>query len=119
MGAKPRAYADTATVLESVPAEHRPRFEELRGMIRQIAPEAVEVAKWGTIQYDYKGSLFGLGWSKGRIQLYILTIGLLARHQEQLGHLDQGKCVLRLDPNRALPGPAIAALMKEAVALKS
>ncbi len=119
MGAKvrsPRASGDIDAFVAGIAPEHRATFTSLRGLIKQVAPEATETLKWGTLAYDYNGSLFALSAPKGVVNLYILTVGLLAKHQDLLGAIPQSKCCLRFAPSAKPPLPALRKVMNAAVA---
>ena len=76
--------ADQASLLEAIPETHRPTFTRLQELIEELAPEADVSVKWGTMAYDLDGSLFALSANKKHVNLYILTVGLLAEYADDL-----------------------------------
>ena len=110
--------AGIAAFLESVPEAHRPVFAALKGLIEELVPEADVSLKWGTLAYDLDGSLFALSASKKRVNLYVLTVGLLAEFGDELAGIPQSKCVLRFGPSAELPLETLRRVMTVAVERK-
>ena len=109
---------ELTSFLEGLPPAHRSNFDVLRTLIYEVAPAAEEGLKWGTMSFDLHGSLFALSANKKQLNLYVLTIGLLAKHQDLIGDIPQGKCVLRFAPEAELPLAALRTVMRAAVATK-
>ncbi len=110
------------TFLDSVPDSHRATFLELQKLIDELAPDADVELKWGTLAYSLNGSLFSLSTNKTFVNLYILTIGLLAEYADDLAGIPQSKCVLRFSPDAAaqgeLPLETLRKIMLDAVERK-
>ncbi|MEO1369766.1 MAG: DUF1801 domain-containing protein, partial [Acidobacteriota bacterium] len=75
---------EIATFAASIPDAHRSHFEALQALIDEVAPHSEASLKWGTIAYDLDGSLFALSANKKHVNLYILTVGLLAEFKLEL-----------------------------------
>ena len=103
---------------DSVLEAHQPKFRALQELIDELVPEATATLKWGTIAYDLDGSLFALSANKKHVNLYILTLGLLAEYSNELAGIPQSKCVLRFSPNAELPLETLRRVMTEAVERK-
>ncbi|MEM1177405.1 MAG: DUF1801 domain-containing protein [Acidobacteriota bacterium] len=110
--------ADITEFSESVLASHRDHFLTLQRLIDEVAPQSEASLKWGTIAYDLDGSLFALSANKKHVNLYILTVGLLAEFKGELAGIPQSKCVLRFTPKAELPLETLRTVMTEAVARK-
>ena len=110
--------AGVAGFLESVPESHRPGFLALQELIEELVPEADVSVKWGTLAYDLDGSLFALSTNKKHVNLYILTVGLLAEFSSELAGIPQSKCVLRFGPSAELPLETLRRVMTTAVERK-
>lgn len=106
---------DIANFCESIPSQHQPAFTALRQLIEELAPDSVASLKWGTIAFDLDGSLFALSANKKFVNLYILTLGLLAEYKSELAGIPQSKCVLRFAPNAELPLATLHRVMTTAV----
>ena len=52
------------------PAEHQPRLEQLRQLIRQTAPQATEKISWAMPTFYLKGNLVHFALNKNHIGLY-------------------------------------------------
>ena len=103
---------------DSIADSHRPMFELLQQLIEELVPEAEVSFKWGTIAYDLNGSLFSLSTNKKHVNLYVLTVGLLAEYSEELTGIPQSKCVLRFSPDAEVPLDTLRKVMTDAVERK-
>ena len=110
--------ADVADFRKSIPAAHQPTFDALRELIEELVPDAEVSLKWGTLAYDLDGSLFALSANKKQVNLYILTVGLLAEYSRELAGIPQSKCVLRFGPKAELPLETLRRVMTTAVERK-
>jgi len=110
--------ANAADFQKSIPASHRPVFTASQVLIEELVPDAVVSVKWGTIAYDLDGSLFALSANKKHVNLYILTVGLLAEYSSELAGIPQSKCVLRFSPSAELPLETLRRVITTAVERK-
>ena len=110
--------SDTADFRDTVPEAHRPIFTRLQALIEELAPDAEVSVKWGTLAYDLDGSLFALSTNKQHVNLYILTVGLLAEYADELAGIPQSKCVLRFAPGAEVPMETLREVMTDAVGRK-
>ena len=110
--------ADRANFRHTIPEQHLPTFGTLQDLIEELVPDAEVSVKWGTIAYDLHGSLFALSANKKHVNLYILTVGLLAEYAEQLAGIPQSKCVLRFTPSAEVPLETLRTIMTDAVERK-
>ena len=109
---------EIATFAESVPEAHRAHFRVLQELIDELAPETTASLKWGTIAYDLDGSLFALSANKKHVNLYVLTLGLLAEFKDELAGIPQSKCVLRFSPKAELPLDTLRRVLSTALERK-
>lgn len=110
--------AAAAELQKSIPEAHRTAFTALLALIEELVPDAEVSVKWGTIAYDLDGSLFALSANKKHVNLYILTVGLLAEYSTELAGIPQSKCVLRFSPDAELPLETLREVMTTAVERK-
>lgn len=109
---------DKASFCDSIPDSHQPTFRRLQQLIEELVPGAEVSIKWGTMAYDLDGSLFALSANKKHVNLYILTLGLLAEYADELAGIPQSKCVLRFSPGAEVPLATLRKVMAEAVERK-
>ena len=109
---------DEARFRESIADSHQPTFTLLQELIEELVPDAEVSIKWGTMAYDLKGSLFALSANKKHVNLYILTVGLLAEYADELAGITQSKCVLRFSPGADVPVETLRRVMTDAVERK-
>ena len=102
----------------SIPESHQPTFTLLQELIEELAPDAEVSIKWGTMAYDLDGSLFALSNNKQHVNLYILTVGLLAEYADDLAGIPQSKCVLRFSLGDEVPVEILRKVMTDAVGRK-
>ena len=109
---------DKAAFRDSIPDSHQPTFTRLQQLIEELVPDADVGIKWGTIAYDLDGSLFALSANKKHVNLYILTVGLLAEYADALAGIPQSNCVLRFTPSAEVPLETLRKVMTDAIERK-
>ena len=109
---------EKASFEKSIPDSHLPTFKLLQHLTEELVPDAEVSFKWGTMAYDLDGSLFALSANKKYVNLYILTVGLLAEYTEELAGIPQSKCVLRFSPTAEVPIETLRKVMTDAVERK-
>ncbi len=109
---------DEASFRDSIPDSQQPTFTLLQQLIEDLVPDADVSIKWGTIAYDLDCSLFALSANKKHVNLYILTLGLLAEYADDLAGIPQSKCVLRFSPSAEVPLETLRKVMTDAVERK-
>ncbi len=102
--------------IASVPAAARPKFDELRQLVKAEVPQAREVVSYGIIGYkldDKRARVFVSGW-KDHVAIYPVPAGE-ALHS-QLAPYIRGKGTLWFRLDEPLPTPLIQKLVKALVA---
>ena len=95
---------EVSAYIESAPAEHRPVLEQLRDMIREAMPDAVETLQSGFAVYEVDGEwTAGFASRKKGPLLYIMVSSVLDNHAEELGRLRSGESCVEWKDSRALP----------------
>lgn len=100
----------------SVPAAARPRFNELRNLIRTQLPHAAEVLSYGIIGYkidEKRARVFVSGW-KDHVAMY--PIPHAPELQAQLAPYIKGKGTLWFPLDQPLPRELIQQIITELVA---
>ena len=102
------------------PATRRP-VEELRRLVRRVAPEAVESLAWGSLSYHrpavggrVKGSLCLITAKRGELRLEFVHGARLPDPDGLLRGAGAAKRHVTIDPARPLPRRELAELVREA-----
>ena len=93
------------TFIREAPAEHRDDLREIRKMIREAMPGAVETMgpSGFPVYTDDDGNwLAGFATRKPCAMLYVMAPGVLDRHADRLGTLRSGKSCVRYRASRAV-----------------
>ncbi|MDR3633914.1 MAG: DUF1801 domain-containing protein [Isosphaeraceae bacterium] len=108
----PQAY------LDAVPEAQMSLVTELRGLIREAVPGAVEEIRWGMLCYDDSGALFALAAQKNSVNLYVMATQALEDMAGELAALDHGKSCLRFKKLSGVPTETIRRLLAHARTLR-
>lgn len=101
---------DVKEYIDSAPVEYRKSLRELRTIIKQVAPQAIERISYGMPFYDYKGRLVYFAAMNGYIGLYIPP-PIIANHSKELEPYMTTKSAIHI-PIKKLPFPLIKKLVK-------
>ena len=100
--------------IASAPKEVQGKLKELRKVIKDCAPEAIEKISYGMPYYGYKGRLAYFSYFKTHIGLYIMP-KVLKDFEEEIKEYRTGRATLRMELNKKLPIPLIKKLIKAGV----
>ena len=115
-----KSWKSVDEYMAAAPKEARPKLEQVRAAIREVAPDAVESISYGMPFYSYKGEqgfkgrLVYFGHLKARIALYM-------RPQDFEGHMDEVaeymtiKSALQFPLDEAVPVRLIKELVGDAM----
>ena len=95
----------------AAPKELRGKLRQLRAIIRNTAPHAVEKISYGMPYYAYKGRLAYFALSKNHIGLY-LPSPVIAEHKHDLKKFETSMATIRFPLNRRLPLALIKKLIR-------
>lgn len=111
MTAKP---TDVDGYLATLPVDARARLEELRRIVKAVAPSAVEGISYGMPAYKYQGKgLICFGAWKNHCAVY----GMNAEaHREQLAAYEVAKGTIRFPLREPLPEPLVRSLVNMRIA---
>ncbi len=105
--------------LAGLSEERRAALETLRGLVRVLAPEAIESMRYRMPTYDYRGELLcAFASQKHYLSLYLDT-DLVEKHRSELAGLNVGKSCIRFKRLEQLPLNTVAAILQETAALRS
>lgn len=100
---------DIDEYLASLPDDKRATLTELRRMIKDVAPQAVEVMAYGMPGFKYRGRpLVYFAAAKNHCALYGPAV---VAHQEELAGYDTSKGTVRFPPGEPLPEALVRRLV--------
>jgi uncharacterized protein YdhG (YjbR/CyaY superfamily) len=101
--------------LDRLPPERRAALTELRALILDEVPDAVEDVKYRMPTYWYEGeSLCAFAAQKHYMSLY-MDVELVERHRQELASLDVGKSCIRFKTLDKLPLETVRTILQETV----
>ena len=102
--------------LSTLPDDARATLEELRRIIKAVAPDAVEAISYGMPAFKYRGRpLAYFAAAKHHCALYGLS-ATQAAHQDKLATYDTSKGTIRFPPGEPLPEALVKTLVSERMA---
>ena len=102
---------DVDDYIAAAPKEVQGKLKELRAVIREAAPTAMERISYGIPYYGYKGRLAYFRLSKKHIGLYVPP-PVIAEHKNELGDYETAKATVRFPLDKKLPVALIKKLVK-------
>lgn len=100
---------------QSLPADMRKALEQLRQVIRSVAPGAEEVLSYGIPVFKLNGMLVGLGAAKNHCGFYVMSTGLMKAFKAELAPYDTATATIRFTPDKPLPVALVKKLVAERV----
>jgi uncharacterized protein YdhG (YjbR/CyaY superfamily) len=97
--------------IATTPKAIQPKLQQLRQLIKSIAPTAEERVSYGMPYYDYQGRLVYFALMKNHIGLYIPP-PIIEQYKEQLKAYGITKSAVHLSIEKELPTALITALVK-------
>jgi uncharacterized protein YdhG (YjbR/CyaY superfamily) len=108
--------ADLDAYFAAVPPHLKTPLQELREVIRSVAPEATETISYQMPTFVHHGGLVCYAAFKNHIGLFPMSGTVLDQFADELQGYRTGKGTIRLDPNKPLPKVLIKKLVKARVA---
>ena len=103
--------------LANVPPGARAALEELRGVIRAAAPEAVEAVAYGVPAFRYRGRpLVSYGAAKAHCSFYVQSPEVIVAHADALRGYRTSKGTVQFQPDDPLPAELITTLVRARMA---
>jgi uncharacterized protein YdhG (YjbR/CyaY superfamily) len=96
--------------IEGAPKEVQEKLRQLRALILQISPKAIERISYGMPYYEYNGRLIYFGITKAHIGLYIPP-PVIEEHRKEIGRYYATKATLHLPFEEDLPSELIKMLV--------
>jgi uncharacterized protein YdhG (YjbR/CyaY superfamily) len=103
--------------LARLPAEQRDALEQLRRLIRSVAPAVEEVIRSRVPAFRYNDRpLVSIGASKHHLSLFIMYGAVMETHKDELQGFDTSNTVIRFTPNKPIPRRLVVKLVKARMA---
>ena len=101
--------------LEELDPQRRAALTQVRSLILETVPDALESMKYRMPTYDYGGAMLcEFASQKHYVSLYMDT-ALVDKHREELKHLDLGKSCIRFKSIDQLPLDIVRKMLEETV----
>lgn len=88
--------------LQIVPEAAAPHIKALRTLLSEVAPNAMEVIKWGVPVYEEKRILFSYSAAKAHLN-FMPTRSSLAPFEKELADFKTGKDTIQIPYNKPFP----------------
>ncbi len=88
--------------VEATPKEAREKLQELRTILKNVAPDATEALKWGSPVFEGKRILFAYAVYKSHMN-FMPTGPALEPFREELTEFKSGKDSIQFPYNKPLP----------------
>jgi len=92
--------------IDAAPGEAREKLLELRGILKEVAPDATESIKWGSPVLEEKRILFAYSAYKSHIN-FMPTHSAMIPFEKELTDYKTGKDTIQFPYNKPLPKPLI------------
>jgi uncharacterized protein YdhG (YjbR/CyaY superfamily) len=101
--------------LENLDAPRRDTLTQVRALILEAVPDAVESMKYRMPTYEYGGAMLCAFASQKRYMSLYMEPPILDGHREELLHLDLGKSCIRFKRIEQLPLAIVRTILQETV----
>lgn len=101
-------------LIRHAPKEIQVKLQELRKIIREVAPDTQESISYGMAFYKYKGRLVYFGLQKKHIGLYIPP-PIIEQHKNELKYYTTTKSAVHLSLVQKLPQALIKKLVESRI----
>ena len=88
--------------IASFPKEVKEKLQEIRAILREAAPEAVELLKWGQPVFSEKRNLFAYAAFKSHLN-FVPTGPALGPFKKEIGEYKTGKDSIQFPYDKPLP----------------
>ena len=103
--------ANVDEYIDGAPKEVQERLRQLRALILQVSPDAIERISYGMPFYEYHGRLIYFGIAKAHIGLYIPP-PVIEEHKNEIGYYYATKSTLHIPFDEDLPTELIKMLVR-------
>ncbi|MBI5045333.1 MAG: DUF1801 domain-containing protein [Candidatus Levybacteria bacterium] len=100
--------------ISTAPKDIQEKLQQIRQLIKEVAPDAIEKISYGMPYYGYKGRLVYFAYAKNHIGLYAMP-SYLEGYASEIQKYRTGKATLSFPLDKELPLKLIRELIKEGV----
>lgn len=104
--------------LENLQSERRATLAELRSLVLETVPEAVETMRYRMPTYDYRDHMVCAFASQKQYMSLYMDTDIVDSYREKLPRLDLGTSCIRLSSLDQLPLDTIRLMLEETVQLR-
>ena len=101
--------------INALPEDRKNDLTNLRNLILELAPDAIEYMNYGMPYYELNGHLCAFASQKNYISLYLMNTPVLQRNLELFGKLKIGKGCVRFKKLEDLPIDAVVKVIRESI----
>ncbi len=110
------APKDIDEYLACIPPDQRTALEDLRRIIREAAPDAVEAISYQVPTFKHHGGLVGFAAFKKHCTFFVMSSSLLSEFQDEVAGYPTSTGGIRFQPESPLPVELVTKLVKARVA---
>jgi uncharacterized protein YdhG (YjbR/CyaY superfamily) len=97
-----KKFSNVDEYIDGAPKQVQEKLRQLRALIHEVAPNAVERISYGMPFYEYKGRLIYFSHAKAHIGLYIPT-PVIEEHRIEIDRYFSTKATLHIPLDEDLP----------------
>lgn len=109
-------YETVDAYLADVRPEFRPALNHLRALIREMAPDALEIISYGVPCYKLDGPLVSFGAAAKHCAFYGMSPQVLASFAEDLKGFSTSPGTVRFTPEHPIPDHILRAIIAARIA---
>ena len=113
MAGKPKTIDE---YLAALSVDKRAALENLRKIIRSVAPKAEECISYQICAYRQDGMLVGFGATANHCAFYLMSSVTVEAHKDELSKYDTSKGTIRFQADEPLPVALVRKLVKARIA---
>lgn len=92
--------------IDNAPAEAQEKLREIRSILKEVAPNAVETIKWGSPVFEERRILFSISAHKSHLN-FMPTGPVLKHFEKEISDYRHGKDTIQFPYNKPLPSELI------------
>jgi uncharacterized protein YdhG (YjbR/CyaY superfamily) len=101
--------------LEALPDDVRSALQQLRGIIREIAPECTERVSYGIPIFRLQRDLVGLSSQKNHCSLHSMSPPLMKAMEQDLKGFKVSGATIHFTPEKPLPRDLVEKIVRERI----